>query len=255
MYGLRVQVSGRPPVTMALNLESYQVSASAFARWRRQGTKPTFEFVGSGTDDRTDFLKWFSFEPSGTGAWMEITPVETTTADPPRRSRRWMASRLRLQRSQARARRQIAEITRRLRRPEWQPTLLPIPPPPARADFGFVVTLDHRVIGSAGIGGRGSLSIDVFLKRRRRRLLLTLHVHSGEYFGPVTHRWRRWPWADWRDIDVGQRVRIEVGRPGQLDLGEVREVRRYLPTTRQEARVQLADLRRRSRTTPDHGAI
>src|SRR4051812_2735159 len=99
MYGLRVQVSGRSPVTMALNLESYQVSACAFARWRRRGKKPTFEFVGSGMDDRTDFLKWFSVEPSSGGAWMEITPVAIKTADPPRRQVRRIASRLRLQRS------------------------------------------------------------------------------------------------------------------------------------------------------------
>jgi hypothetical protein len=242
MYGLRVQVSGRPPVTMALNLKSYQVSACAFARWRRRGKKPTFEFVGSGMDDRTDFLKWFSVEPSA--GWMEITPVEITTADPPRRHVRRIASRLRLQRSLVRTRRAIADITRRLQRPEWQPTLSPIPRPPQRADFGFVVTLDDRVIGSAGIGGRGGLSIDVFLKRSGRRLALRLHVHGGEYFGPLTYRWRRWAWGEEREIDVGQRVRIKIGRPGQLDLGEVREVRRYLPTTRREARERLADLRR-----------
>ena len=243
MYGLRVQVAGRAPVTMALNHESYQVSVFAFAKWRRRGRKARFEFIGSGMDDRDDFLKWFSVEPPGVGAWMEITPVETTTADPPRRMRRRTATRLRLQRASARTRREIVEITRGLRRPDWQPTVVPIPAPPARADFGFVVKLDDRLIGSAGIGGRGGLSVTVLLKRRRRRLALALHVHGGEFFGHSTHRWRRWPWGDQREIDIGQRVRIEVGRPERLDQGDVREVRRYLPTTRQEARQYLAGLR------------
>ena len=202
MYGLRVQVPGRPPVTMALNLESYQVSASANARWRRRGRKPTFEFVGTGMDNRYNSLKWFSVEPSGAGAWMEMVPVEISTADPPRRQRRRTASRLRLQRSLARTRREIADMARRLGRSEWQPTVSPTPPQPTRADFGFVVTLDDRVIGSAGIGGRGGLSVDVFLKRHQRRLLLMLNVHGGEYFGAASNRWRRWPWGDARSTSA-----------------------------------------------------
>jgi len=240
-----VKVPGRPPVTMALNHASYQVSADASARWRLRGKTPTFKFIGGGMDDRMDYLKWFEVQPAGAGAWMEITVVETSTADPPRRQRRRMGTRLRRQRALARTRRQIADLTRRLQRPDWQPTVLPVPPPPARADFGFVVTLDGRVVGSAGLGGRGGLSVSVFLIRRGRRLIVRLHVHGGESFGPVTHRWRRWAWGDLREIDVGQRVRIEVGRrPERLDQGEIREVRHYLPTTRQEARAWLADQRR-----------
>jgi len=230
---------------MALNIERYHVSAGAYARWRRRGKKPTFEFVGTGMDDRDDLLRWFSFKRAPAESWMEIAPVEITTADPPRRYRSGMPSHQRLQQSLARTRREIAAITRRLRQPEWHPTPVAVPPPPARADFGFAVTLDDRVIGSAGIGGRGVVSVDVFLKRRRRRLLVMLHVHGGESFGPVAHRWRRWSWGDSREIDVGQRVRIEVGRPELLDLGEIREVRRYLPTTREEAREHLAGLRSR----------
>jgi hypothetical protein len=221
---------------MALNLESYQTTASVTARWRRRGRKPTFEFVGSGMDDRTDFLRWFSVEPSGVGAWMEITPVETTTADPPRRHARRIISRLRLQRSLARTRREIADLTRRLKRPDWKPTVSPVPPAPERADFGLIVKLDDSVIGSAGIGGRGVLSVDVILKRSPGRLLLMLHVHGGESLGDVSYRWRRWAWGDRREIEVGQRIRIEVVPPEQLDLGDIREVQRYLPTTRKEVR-------------------
>jgi hypothetical protein len=233
---------------MALNLESYQASACASARWRRKGKKPTFDFIGSGMDDRTDFLRWFTVESLGVGAWMEITPVETTTADPPRRAPRRIVSRLRLQRSLARTRREIAHLTRRLERPEWRPTVSPLPPPPERADFGLVVKLDDRVIGSAGIGGHGVLSIDVILKRRPGRLLLMLHAHGGEDLGDVTYRWRRWAWGEQREVDIGQRIRIEVVPPEQLDLGAVREVRRYLPTTRKEVRARLADLRRELKT-------
>jgi hypothetical protein len=244
MYGLRVQLSGRSPVTMALNLESYQISACASARWRGRGAKPRFEFAGSGLDDRTDLLKWFSVEPPGVGAWMEITPVETTTADPPRRNARRIISRLRLQRSLARMRREITDLTRRLERPDWRPKVSPVPPPPERADFGLVVKLDDRVIGSAGIGRRGVLSVDVVLKRSPGRLLLMVHVHGGENLGGVTYRWRRWAWGDQRELDVGQRIRIEVAPREQLDLGDIREVRRHLPTTRKEVRARLADLRR-----------
>ena len=163
MYGLRVQLPERSPVTMALNFESYQTMASAAAHWHRRGRKPTFQFIGSGLDDRTDFLHWFSVEPSAAGSWMEITPVETSTADPPRRQVRRIVSRLHHQRNLARIRREIADLTRRLEQPGWRPTVPAIPPPPERADFGVVVKLNDRAIGSAGIGGRGVLSIDVVM--------------------------------------------------------------------------------------------
>jgi hypothetical protein len=201
--------------------------------------------MGSGLDDQDDHLMWSSSEPSAVRAWMAITIVETAAGDPPRRLPRsrgdWDA---RFRRMRAENRGEIADLARRLRQPNWHPAPPQIPPLPSRADYGFVVTVDDRLIGSAGVAGHGTLSVDVVLKRRGAKISASLHVHGGENLDGLTWRWRRWRWGDQRKLDVGQRVRIEVGEPYHLSLGDVRELTCYRPTTRQEARARLVDLRR-----------
>jgi hypothetical protein len=243
MYGLRVQIPGRPPVTMALNQAKYHVSADAIFRrrlWPRPSRKPRLELTGRGMDDREDFLHWFTVEPPARQSWMEISIVETTVADPPRR-RRLRSSHSRWK---ERYQRDLVKLSRRLRTMKSPPPPPTIPPPPSRAEYGLVVSIDGRVIGSAGVAGHGTVSITVLLKRRARRLLLVLNAHGGEHLGIETWRWRCWPWADHRELDVGQRIRIEMGPPDRLDLGEIREVRSYLARTKQEIRERLASVRR-----------
>ena len=173
MFGLRVRMPGRAPVTMALDQSDYHVGAEATwrrTRHRRLARKPRLSFSGTGLDDQSDLLRWFSFEPSASGAWMEITVVETAIADPPRRQPRlkvdWDAAHQRRLKADCR---EIASLTRVLRRPDLRRPPAPVPPPPLWAEYGFVVSLDDQVIGSAGVAGHGEVSVQLVVKRKGRR--------------------------------------------------------------------------------------
>lgn len=242
MIGLRVEIPGRAPVTMALNLSDYLVSASAHWRWRAIERTPRLKFSGTGLDDRDDHLVWFVAEPAAPSSSMVITPVDTATADPPRRRPRprvdWDARFRRHRRDDIRA---IARFTRLLRQPERPPPALP--DLPDRADGGFVVSIDGRAAGSAGIGGRGTVNVTVFAKQKGPRVAINLCATGGEFLGEMTYRWRRWSWGNVQ-LDFGQRVCIEVGRPEQLDLGYVSGIDQLSYRTKAQMREELADLRK-----------
>jgi hypothetical protein len=229
---------------MALNQSRYQVAADAEWRWRPDATKPLLQFAGRGSDDRDDLLAWFLVKPAPRGAWIQITPVETATADPPRRRPRlkvnWNTQLRRRRREDVRA---IADLTRRLRQPERPPPALP--PLPVRADRGFVVTIDDQLVGSAGVTGHGPLTVSVFLVRKGRRVALSLTVNGGERIDDMTWRFRHWRWGRLQPLEIGQRVRIAVGRPERLDLGTVGRIHQFSHKTKAEMREELAELRRK----------
>jgi hypothetical protein len=246
MYGLRVQLPGRPPVTMALDQQKYQVSVYARWHWRLHGKQARSEFSGTGMDDRDDLLRWFRLIPATGQEWVEITVVDTTTADPPRRARRrqldWHAL---MRRRRQMDRRQWAQLSRLVQQPESHPP--PLPPPPVRAEGGFVVEVDGQFHGSAGIGGRGWVGVSVLVARKGRRLAVNLGVHGGEKLARDTYRWRNWPWGRLEELDVGDRVRIELGTPDRLDLGEIASIDRLQLRhwTKEMMREELADLTRK----------
>jgi hypothetical protein len=60
LFGLRVRIAGRAPISMALDQAHYLVSAGA--SWRRLKTerRASATFDGTGLDDRLDHLTWFA---------------------------------------------------------------------------------------------------------------------------------------------------------------------------------------------------
>ena len=79
---------------------------------------------------------------------------------------------------------------------------------------------------------------------------MNLGVNGGEHLTRYVRRWRDWVWGRLRELDVGQRVRIEIGEPEGLDLGAIWEVYSPLHTPKARLREQLADLRRKIKADP-----
>jgi hypothetical protein len=247
MIGLSVRVSGRPPVTMALSQGKGLVSAGG-SWWKKRNSRSTTLFHGTGVDDRDDALEWFTIKQPARGTAIEIEVVETRTADwPRRRPRRAVDWRAHFRRQLARDRHTIGRLSARLRRGRVESSSVPESQSRRSPMLGFLVSLDSHRLGRVGVASPGSLDVTVYLKYTPNKVSVRLHAQGRENLGHDTWRSRRWNWSG-QDLRVGQRIRIEVVEPIDLDLGETGEIDTRSPTSPDEIRNTLSALRTAIRT-------
>jgi len=244
VVGLRARCSSHPAITMALDQERYVVSAGAFWKAKRNSKRPTILFHGTGIDDKDDAVVWFSQTQPSSGSWIEIEIVETDSGDWPRRTpRRKVDWRAIFRRKQARDRRTLEALSMRIQRlgpqpvsaREWDRSLRP-------PSCGFLLTLDDQALGRIGVGNPGSMHVDVFLKRSAKGVSIRLQADGSETLGSDARRWRHWSWVE-RPLRIGQRLRIDVVEPTDLDLGDVRRVVSFVPRGESEIRSAIKGLR------------
>lgn len=207
---------------------------------RARAADPSFHCIG--IDDRNDHLDWLIAPAADRRSWIDITVVDTNTADSPQRRRRrktdWRAHFAAVRK---RDRRRTAELSVRLRQVrsgiETAPRMLPV----GRPTLAFLVTLNGRRLGRVGVGDPGTLSVTVFARRHLGRENVRLVVHAGESLGRSSWRWLHWKW-NYRRLKVGDRVRIQIVAPRRLDIPHGREVKNYEPTRAGEIRAALRRL-------------
>jgi hypothetical protein len=245
MLGLRARVSGRPPVTMALGQQRYLITSGwSWTRSRRSKLAKGL-FHGTGIDDREDHLQWFAHRDPQRGSSIAIEVVDVAVADWPRRSPRrntdWQEY---FREHRVKDRHSIEQLAARLRE------VRQMSPRPADSDsvqrpsVGVSVSLDGHPLGKIGVGDPGSLSVTVYLRHRPDGDMVHLHVHGGENVGRDRWRWRKWRWEE-RKLAHGARVRIDIVGPTDVDPGEIREIVSYKPTTAEELREALRELRKK----------
>jgi hypothetical protein len=243
MLGLRVEASGRAPVVMALDQDHWGVTAEA--AWRKYLPRERARTVlrATGVDDRDDLLTWFAIGNARPGAWLDVTVVDTPVADvprrKPRRKRNWRALLRARVKDQLRDIAELAAQLRALRAGKQRPQHVPSG---QTSSVGFGVTVNGRSLGRLGIGELGSLSVAVSAGRGPGGEYAFTNVHGGDRIGRDRH-WRRWGWQR-LDLRVGDRVRIAVVAPLELDVGEIYKYEPWPPAIADQVRWHLNDLRR-----------